>query len=100
MKDYQREGIEDGEAYNARKNPEITRKLWEDGIGFMRDVFDDIDLIIDQKVHDYSIKGVWFYADVEASIAIHISRNIAKYLKSHIEKFKEELSTLNNQDNE
>jgi hypothetical protein len=91
MKDYREEAIKDGVAYDVSKHPEIARQKWEEGIGFMRDIFPNTDKEIEGWVNIFNEKDVVFYADLDMTIAKVLAQNIGKYLKAHIEKFKDEI---------
>lgn len=95
MKEHYQKAIDIGEAYDATAHPEITKKLYEENIGWMRDTFNDIDVVIDNAVERWSRKEVAYYEDVETSLSLFIARNIGKYIKLNVGKMRKELGLIN-----
>lgn len=98
MKEYHKEAIRKGQAYNPHKNQEITRKIYEDNIGFMREVFNDIDEVIERRVEQRAEDPdeIAYYEDVYRDVTHFMAINLPQYIKNVMLKFKEELKNYTN----
>jgi len=94
MEKYLEEAIKKGTAYNSQKNPEISRKFLEENLGYMRDIFTNVDEFIDEWVIAIQKEEVVNYADLKTTIYGIVAENLPNYFKLTILKFKAELNEL------
>ena len=85
--------LKNNEAIDVCAEPEKTKDIIEKEIGYMRDGFNNVDVVIDDFMDKFKKEGVMFYADLNFTLYKYQMINLSKYLKNILMKFKEELKT-------
>lgn len=92
MKDYLKEAIESGKAVDVYVHPDEVKQYIEDKIGYTRDVFTDIDNVINILMAGFRKEGVMYWGDIDATLYNWQSRNLSKYMRLLVEGFKQTLA--------